>query len=426
MDRRSAMSAAALCLGAIIMQDNGNGGTSHALADDRRTVFHRATSQTVNDGDVPGLVAGIWHKGEVLTEALGHRTIGGEPMRADAIFRIASLTKPVTATAAMILVEEGRIGLDDPVDSFLPELSSRRVLKRIDGPLNETVPASRSITLRDLLTMRFGLGAIMVWPPKYPIQLAMAEAHLAPGYELFSGTADDYLRRLGALPLAAQPGQSFFYDTGFYVAGILIERIAGKSLGTFLSERVFDPLGMVDTGFFTPPDKTSRLSGFYRKDQQTGKLISFGGKWAEFTSSPALEAGNGGLVSTVTDYLAFQRMLLGGGSLAGKRILSTDSVAAMTANQLSPEQLASPHAAPILGPSTGWGFGLAVEENDGNMFGLPARSFGWNGGYGSTAYADPNSDLAGVLLTTRAMDSPEPPEVFKSFWKAAYEWAGIH
>lgn len=374
----------------------------------------------VESGFVPGLVAAIWRKGELHLETLGHQAFGGAPMRRDSIFRGASITKPVTAAAAMILVEEGRLRLDDPVDPFLPELSGRKVLRSIASGLDDTVPANRPITLRDLLTQRFGLGAIMVWPPRHPIQHAMAEAGVAPGFELPALDNDAYMAALGALPLAAQPGEEWLYNNGLDVAGILIARASGQSLGDFMRERMFAPLGMKDTGFFVPAAKRDRLVTLYRNDHATERLIVHDDPGSRFSRPPVFESGAGGLVTTADDYLDFQRMLLAGGSLDGKRILSRASVALMTTDQLSPAQKAGPHAAMFFNGNSGWGLGMAVALARDNLWMNPGR-FGWDGGYGTSAYADAAEGLAGILLTQRMMDSPAPPPTYTDFWTGAYQ-----
>jgi CubicO group peptidase (beta-lactamase class C family) len=197
---------------------------------------------------------------DVHVEALGALSFGGSPMHRDSIFRIASMTKPITAAAAMILVEECKLRLDDPVDEFLPELASRKVLRRIDAPLDDVVPAKSAITLRDLLTFRWGFGAVMVWPPAYPIQKAMEAAGLMPGPNPVELTPDDYLKRLGALPLMHQPGEKWMYHTDSDVLGVLIARASGQSLSDFLRERIFAPLGMKDTDFHVPAGPFGVLS----------------------------------------------------------------------------------------------------------------------------------------------------------------------
>ena len=382
-----------------------------------------ALARHTDSGYVPGVVAAVWRDGELQVEVLGRQAFDGAPMQRNSIFRIASISKPLTAAAAMILVEEGRLGLDDPVDELLPELKGRRVLRSIDAELDDTVPAERSITLRDLLTLRFGLGAIMAYPPKYPIQQAMAAAEVAPSEKLFAHPPDVFMQRLGALPLAAQPGESWLYHTGIDVAGVLIARASGQALGEFMRIRVFAPLGMSDTGFYVPENKIERLVTAYRSNPDTGELVVFDGPRGLFSRPPVFEAGGGGCVSTADDYLKFCRMLLGNGELDGVRILSPASVEEMTRDQLTAAQKDGPNASLFFNGHSGWGLGMAVALRQDEPWLTPGR-FGWDGGYGTSAYTDPREKLIGVLMTQRLMNSPQPPPTYTDFWTAAYQPAG--
>lgn len=374
----------------------------------------------VDRGDVPGLVALVYRRGEVRVEALGTMAAGGTvPMRRDAIFRIASLTKPVIAAAAMVLVEECRLRLDDPVDPLLPELADRRVLRRVDGPLDETDPARRPITLRDLLTFRLGIGAVRAPRGTYPIQRAMDEAGLTPSPNPPSTGPDEWMKRLGALPLVHQPGERWMYHTGFDVLGVLIARAAGQPLGSFLSERILDPLGMRDTGFHVPPQKLDRLPPSYRPVAGTGELVLLDDPADSIWGRPAVfPSGGGGLVSTADDYLAFCRMMLDRGRHGGGRVLSRPSVELMTSNQLTPEQRTGTHS--LIGPDEGWGFGVSVSVRRRDLATTPGR-FGWVGGTGTSAYTDPEEDLIGILLTQRHMGATPPPLVFQDFWTSVYQ-----
>ncbi|MDP1911045.1 MAG: serine hydrolase domain-containing protein, partial [Hyphomicrobium sp.] len=231
----------------------------------RLTRLRETLSRHVADGDVPGLVTLVSRRGETHVEAIGMQAAGGSvPMKRDTIFRISSMTKPITAAAAMILIEECRLRLDEPVDRLLPELAGRRVLKSLEGPLDDTVPAHRPISVRDLLTFRSGHGAVMVWPAKYPIQKAAEAAGVAPGPDLLDISPDEFMKRLGSLPLIHQPGERWLYHTGSDVLGVLIARASGQAFGTFLEERLFGPLGMKDTGFQVPAGKLDRLASAYR------------------------------------------------------------------------------------------------------------------------------------------------------------------
>jgi CubicO group peptidase (beta-lactamase class C family) len=217
----------------------------------------------VERGDIPGVVTLLGRAGEIHVDAIGMKAAGGtEPMRRDTIFRVASITKPITAAATMILVDQGKLRLDDSVERWLPELANRRVLCRIDSQLDDTVPAKRSITVRDLLTFCFGFGSVMAMPGTYPIQQPIRDGHLGgdgPPHPVLMPRAEEWIRRLGELPLMYQPGERWTYHTGSDVLGVLIARVSGKSFETFLRERLFDPLGMKDTAFSVPASKLDRL-----------------------------------------------------------------------------------------------------------------------------------------------------------------------
>jgi CubicO group peptidase (beta-lactamase class C family) len=372
---------------------------------------------------MPGLVTLVSRGGETHVDAIGKLSFEDDaPMRRDAIFRIASMTKPVTAAAAMIMVEDGRLRLDDPVDELLPELANRKVLRSIESELDDTVPAKRAITLRDLLTFRLGIGAVMVWPPKYPIQKAMDEAGVAPGPVFVSVTPDEFMKRLGALPLIYQPGERWLYHTGADILGVLIARAAGMSFGNFMAERLFAPLGMADTGFHVPDAKIDRLVTCYSTDRKTGGRTMFdAARGGRFSKPAVFEAGGAELVSTADDYLAFCRMLLNKGRHGDARILARASVELMMTDQLTAEQKTG--AELFFGNNRGWGFGGAVYTQRDDLFAVPGR-YGWDGGYGTSGYLDPHNDLVGVLLTQRTMDSPQPPKVFVDFWTQAYAAMG--
>jgi CubicO group peptidase (beta-lactamase class C family) len=392
------------------------------LSKERLGRMHDVLANHVESGRMPGLVALVSRRGETHVHAIGNMDFhGSRPMRRDTIFRVASITKPITAAAAMVLVEQCTLRLDDPVDRWLPELADRKVLRTVESPLDDTVPANRPLSLRDLLTFRLGYGAIMVWPPAYPVQTAMIDAGVAPSANLPMLTADDLMKAYGSLPLAHQPGEGWLYNSGSDILGVLIARVSGTSLGAFLRERIFAPLGMKDTGFSLPPDKIDRLPTAYQTDFSNGGTTIFDdAEGGRFARPPAFESGAGGLVTTVDDYLAFCRMMLNKGAYDGGRILSRPSVELMTLNHLSPEQMAARDARSILGNDQGWGFGMAVVTRRDGVAGVPGR-FGWNGGFGTTAYTDPREELIGVLMTQRMMESPVPPTVFDDFWTSAYQ-----
>jgi CubicO group peptidase (beta-lactamase class C family) len=373
----------------------------------------------VERGEVPGLVTLVSRHGDVHVDALGRQAVGGEPMRRDTIFRIASLTKPVTAVATMILVEECRLRLDEPVDRRLPELADRKVLRRIDGPLDETVPAKRPITVRDLLTFHMGFGLVLAPPNTHPIQKAMSELQIPipPWPATTPHAPDEWIRRLGTLPLMHQPGEGWMYNTGSDVLGVLIERASGQPFEAFLRERIFAPLGMKDTAFSVPPAKLGRLASCYSFDQRSRKLELFDGPDGQW-SRPAFPAGGSGLVSTIDDFTAFGQMMLNKGRLGRERILARPTVEVMTTDQLTPEQRAA--AAPIIGAGGGWGFGLSIVSEP-DVVAAPPGRFGWNGGLGTTWWSDPNEDMVAIIMTQRMFESADPPNVCRDFWSSAYQ-----
>jgi CubicO group peptidase (beta-lactamase class C family) len=384
--------------------------------------MHEVLSGHVERGEMPGLVALVSRGGDVHVEVLGRQSLHlPAPMRRDTIFRIASLTKPVTAAAAMILVEECRIRLDDAIDPWLPELADRRVLRSLASPLHDTVPAKRRITLRDLLTSRMGFGSVMAMPDTYPIQARIRDLRIGgdrPPLPTDAPPMDEWLRALGSLPLMAQPGERWMYHVSVDVLGALVARVTGQPLGAFMRERLFGPLGMDDTGFHVPAHKLSRLAGFYRFDDEAGALVPFDSEersaWAD---EPAFQTGAGGLVSTVDDCFAFQRMLLNRGRHGDEQILSPATVALMTTDHVAPEERTG--AEMFFGTSSSWAFGMAVDVRRGDIHRTPGR-FGWDGGYGTSAYTDPAEGMIGILLTQRLVDSPEPTRVSTAFWTTAY------
>ena len=397
------------------MPTSDNGGLSKS----RLRRLHDVMAAHVERGGVPGVVALVSRRGEIHVDVAGQIAVGGAPMQRDTIFRIASMTKPVTAAAAMILVEECQLRLDDPVERWLPELAERKVLRAIDAPLDDTVPARRAITLRDLLTFRLGLGMIPVFPDRYPIQQAIAEAGFAPGPVFPAFPPDELMRRYGTLPLVYQPGERWLYNTGSEILGVLIARVAGTSFAKFLHDRIFAPLGMKDTAFSVPEAKLSRLATVYRRDHATGELEVFDDPaTGKFARPPVFENGSAGLVSTADDFNAFAQMMLNGGRLGSERILSRPSVELMTSDQITSEQKQGSEL--LLGDNRGWGFGLSVFTRRDDLCNVPGR-FGWDGGYGTSWYSDPKENLTGVLLTQRMMDSPQPPAVFRDFWTCAYQ-----
>src|SRR5262249_46702424 len=384
--------------------------------------MHQVLSGHVEREEIPGLVALVSRDDEVHVEVLGTLSVGGRiPMQRDTIFRIASLTKPITAVAAMILVEECKLRLDESIEPWLPELANRRVLKSISLQPDDTVPALRAITVRDLLTYRMGFGSVMAMPDTYPIQRLIREYRIGgdgPMLPSQAPPADEWLQRLGSLPWLAQPGERWMYHVSVDVLGVLIARVSGQSLGTFLRERIFDPLGMKDTAFHVPPEKLDRLPGLYYLDRRSNKLAFFDDAAnSAWRTEPPSESGGGGLVSTIDDYFAFSRMMLNKGRHGREQVLSRAAVELMTSDQLTPEQRAGSEI--FFGSHSSWCFGMAVDIRRDEIFHTPGR-FGWTGGFGTTAYTDPAEGMIGILFTQRMMDSPEPPKFFNAFLTRAY------
>jgi CubicO group peptidase (beta-lactamase class C family) len=375
--------------------------------------MHDVMAAYVERGDLPGLVTLVGRRGEDHFDAIGSKTLGGGPMATDTIFRIASLSKPVFAVGAMILVEECKLGLDEPVDRLLPELAGRRVLKLIDGPLEYTVPAVRPITLRDLLTQRMGFGSIMEPSEHFPIVEAVNEREIGTiGPENSALEPDEWIRRFGELPLMAQPGTRWMYNTSFVVLGVLMSRASGRPLETFLRERIFEPLGMVDTSFTVPEDKMERLAGSYRFSETAGRLkqnpdeLRDGG-WV----------GRAELASTAADFAKFGRMMLDNGRFGDVRLLARPSVQTMITDHLTPAQKAASPFFPGFWDNRGWGFGVSIVTRRDDIASVPGR-YGWDGGTGTSWYADPAESLHAMLLT---QVEGFPSGIYEDFWTSVYQ-----
>jgi CubicO group peptidase (beta-lactamase class C family) len=373
----------------------------------------------VESGHLPGLVTLAADGGGVHVDTIGTPSFDDESALArDAIFRIASLTKPITAVATMALVEEGLLRLDEPIDDLVPELSGRRVLRAIDAELDDTVPANRPITVEDLLSFRFGFGSVMAPPGSYPIQRAEAELGLqsigGPPWPPVALDVDGWIGALGSLPLMYQPGERWLYNSSAQVLGVLLARASGRALELVLRERIFEPLGMADTGFTVPADHLGRLTTLYRPDPDSGGLSVLDGvvdSW--WSTPPTFPDASGSLVSTIDDYWSFVSMLLAGGAGRGERILSPESVALMTADRLTSSQREASEL--FLGRYGGWGLGLAVPAAGSAGQPLP-YGIGWDGGTGTTWRSNPRSGVTGIVFTQREATSPAPPPVIEDFW----------
>ncbi len=355
--------------------------------------------EAVDDGVLSGAVTLAWQAGKVLqVNEIGHRDVeAGLPMQRDTIFRIASMTKPVTVAAAMTLVEQGRLALDDPVSRWLPELSDMQVLAEPRGPLDTTVPALRQITVDDLMTHRSGLA--------YAFSVLGPIARAYHGVSLRQD-ADHWLAEVAGLPLLHQPGERLTYSHSTELLGILLSRIEGKPLQEVLAERVFGPLRMNDTGFWLTPEQRRRAATMYRLD--AGGRLSHDVMGPAPISPPRFSQGGGGLWSTADDYLRFARMLLAGGEIDGARVLSGDSVRLMRTDRLTDAQRRMTFLGMPYWQGRGFGLNLAVVTDPAQstpLFGPGGvGSFTWPGAYGTWWQADPSADLILIYLIQNAPD----------------------
>jgi CubicO group peptidase (beta-lactamase class C family) len=371
--------------------------------------FAEVAAGHIGDTRTPGMVAVLARGDEAHVEVLGSMSVGGPPVRRDSLFRIASTTKPITGAATLALVEAGLIDLDEPVGRLLPELSEPRVLRRPDGPLDDTVAATGPITARQLLTFTFGLGMaveMFTSPQPWPIVAAATKARLAtmgPPLPAQQPDPDTWIAALGSLPLIAQPGQRWLYNTGASVLGVLCARAAGTPFTDVLRTRLFERLGMRDTAFYAA-DATRLLTSYVPGPDGLTVWDEPDGQWSR---PPAFGDGAAGLVSTADDLLAFARMMLRGGD----PVLSTDAVREMTRDQLTPEQRDSARGF-LVGRS--WGLCQSVVTE-----GPYAGAYGWDGGLGTSLLMDPARDLTVIVLTQRLFETAQAPPVHVDLQTAA-------
>jgi CubicO group peptidase (beta-lactamase class C family) len=359
----------------------------------------------VDHGVAIGIVTLLYRHGEIAqVNAVGQQDREANlPMKRDAIFRIASMSKPVTAAAMLTLIEQGKIGLMDPIDKWIPEFANPKVLNKPDGALKSTHPAPRGITVLDLLTHRSGL--CYPFTAQGPLAAAL-QKDLSPEALGSNPTFDEWLKRLSALPLAYDPGTRWNYGLSIDMAGALIQRVSGKSFGEYLKAAIFDPLGMQDTGFWLPKEKQSRLAAVYGVDFSTGKRPPVARPIPD--TAPNFASGGGGLVSTADDYLKFARMLLGKGRSGDARILSHPAVERMTSNWLTPAQRAVPAMGnPDFFAGQGFGLGLSIIDDITKLGFIPfgsKGSIGWAGAYGTWWQADPAEDMVAIYMAQNAIE----------------------
>lgn len=350
----------------------------------------------VNRGELAGVVTLTSRGGEIVqSDAIGWSDIETKtPMRTDTLFRIASMSKPITSVAALMLVEEGKIALDDPISNWAPELGDLMVLRDPAVPIQNVVPAKRAITIEDLLTHRSGFA----YAPfsEGPLKQAYEQRLGDPGMNRLS--VDAWLAALATLPLAYQPGERFHYGHSSDVLGFLIGRVEGKPFRRVLQERILAPLGMHDTDFWLPPEKRRRLASLYAYQELPEGLVKV--ETEMYDEPPAYTPGGGGLISSAGDYHRFARMLLNGGALDGVRVLAPETVELMATNRLTDAQRKIPFAGMPLWQKSGFGLGLSIAEDlSDNPYACgEVGSLTWPGIFGTWWQADPKNDLIMIYL----------------------------
>ena len=329
-------------------------------------------------------------------------------MQRDSIFRAASITKPLTAALTMMLVEDGRLDLDAPVDDLLPELADPRVLRTLSSPLDDTVPCTRPITTRHLLTSTAGHGFATFESAVVPLlmeRLGQASMEMSE-----VPAPDEWMRRLAGIPLMHQPGDGWTYNASYDVLGVLLARASGTSFADLMAERLLDPLGMVDTGFHVPAAKRDRFTTLYGRDEQGGLEVSDEPD-GQFATEPAFASGAGGLVTTADDWLAFGRMLLA----EGDGLLKPESVRQMMTDQLTAKHR---EMGGYFLDGQGWGFGGGVDTEVLTPWNVVGR-YGWVGGTGTAGYVDPRHGVVTIILTQVELGGPDSAAVLETFWTAA-------
>ncbi|MFI5342727.1 MAG: serine hydrolase domain-containing protein [Chlamydiales bacterium] len=402
------------------------------LSQDRLHRLSRTLQGYVDRNEIAGIVALIHRRGEeAYVESIGWQDKEAQlPIQRNTLFRIASMTKPITTVAALTLVEEGKIRLFDPIDIWLPELANRMVMRDPMGSPDDVFPSPRPITLHDLLTYRLGIG----WGKSSLRQrlLALTPSTIADVLQIQDVerlAPDAWMARLGEFPLLNKPGEHWRYQVASEILGVLITRVTGKPLEAFLRECLFEPLGMMDTSFVVPAKKRSRLATLYAQTPKGGLVVRDHPENTLWAEPPLFPSAGGGLVSTVDDFQRFGRMMLNNGELEGIRILSRKTVEAMTTDYLTPEQ--HTHITSELdrydmdrsaGPWDNWGFGYGVAVRTKRIgLGPSVGSFYWPGAFGTTWIADPQEGLVATLLIQVLGANPFYTQVGEDFLTLTYQ-----
>jgi CubicO group peptidase (beta-lactamase class C family) len=343
--------------------------------------------QHVDDGRVAGLVAGMLHEGKlVYLESMGWQVLSESPMRDDSLFQIRSMSKPMTAVAALQLIERGELGLDDPVAKYIPSFDSVRVFSDpVAQDFAATRAPSRAITVADLLKNTAGLSH------------RFSALYRENGVRSRGDTLAELSDKVAAVPLIGDPGEQWVYSISLTVLGRVVEVVSGMAFDEYLAQEMFAPLGLADTGLFVPPESQSRLARAYAVGSEGLQLVP--PMVIPITDDPPLKEGAAGIVSSAPDYLRFLQMLLNGGELEGARVLQGETVAAMTRNQIEPRLMpfGTNPAQPML--DRGWGYGVAVVVNaEKSAYATHNGEFGWSGSLGTFAWADPVTNTALVLM----------------------------
>lgn len=363
----------------------------------------RMLQNQVDAGALPGAVAMQLRQGRTETIAVGVQDLESTvPMSSETLFFWDSLGKPLTAALALTFVADGTIDLDSSIDRWLPELSASSVLIDPSGPLADTVPADRPVTVEDLLTLRGGLGFTTDFDSPFTEALVTT---LQEGPQLRTLDRQSFLTAAGQIPLAHQPGRGWTYNTGSTLLGLLLERVAEQPLDVLMADRIAEPLGMRDARWWVPVADLHRFASRYGpSDDPRAPLELLDPPGGQHAQPPSFPDGAGGMIGTAEDWLAFGRMLLDGGESNGRQIIPTTLVQSMMTNQLTVDQRR--HAGIFLAEGEGWGYGGSVRADG---------TYGWSGGAGTTARVDPRRDRINILLTQVALDGPQGSPVVEAF-----------